>query len=78
METPLEIRERWRYLRGLLITQLSRFESGDLQMHSGGLNVSDGVIARLKDEIEDFDQMIARSETREAQQKPRPDGKPPT
>jgi len=65
METPVEIRERWRYLRDLLIEQLSRFESGLLQLHSDDVNVSPDVIVRLKREILDFDQMIARSEARD-------------
>jgi len=66
METPVEIRERWRYLRDLLIEQLSRFESGLLQLHSDDVDVSPDVIVRLKREILDFDQMIARSEARDA------------
>lgn len=66
METPVEIRERWRYLRDLLIAQLSRFESGLLQLHSDDVDVSPDVIVRLKREILDFDQMIARSEARDA------------
>jgi hypothetical protein len=66
METPAEIRERWRYLRDLLIEQLSRFESGLLQLHSSDVNVSPEVIVRLKREILDFDEMIARSEARDA------------
>jgi len=65
METPSEIRERWRYLRDLLIEQLGRFESGALQMHSNDVNVSTDAIAKLKQNIMDFDQMIARSEARE-------------
>jgi len=65
MQTPSEIRERWRYLRDLLIEQLSRFESGLLQLHSDDVNVSPDVIVRLKREILDFDQMIARSEARD-------------
>jgi hypothetical protein len=65
METPTKIRERWQYLRDLLIEQLSRFESGALQLHSDNENVSAGVIVRLKREIRDFDEMIARSEKRE-------------
>jgi hypothetical protein len=65
METSAEIRERWRYLRDLLIDQLGRFESGVLQLHSKEINVSPDVIIRLRREIRDFDQMIARSEARD-------------
>ena len=64
METEAEIRDRWRYLRNLLMEQLSRFESGALQLHSNDVNVSAEAIARLKSNIEDFDQLIARSEAR--------------
>lgn len=66
METPAEIRERWRYLRDLLIEQLGRFESGALQMHSNEENVSAGAIQMLKRHILEFDQMLARSLAREA------------
>ncbi len=65
METPAEIRERWRYLRDLLIEQLGRFESGALQMHSNDENVSLGAIATIKRQIEDFDTLITRSEARD-------------
>ncbi|MBC6982861.1 hypothetical protein [Caulobacter sp. 17J80-11] len=64
METPAEIRERWRYLRDLLITQLDRFEAGSMQMHSDGENVSAGAIVMLKRHIKEFDQLIAQSEKR--------------
>lgn len=66
METSAEIRHRWRYLRELLIEQLGRFESGALQMHTAGVDVSPEVIERLKKEILEFDGMIARSEARDA------------
>jgi hypothetical protein len=65
METPAEIRERWRYLRDLLMQQLDRFESGALQMHSNDENVSGGAVAKLKQNIKDFDELIARSEGRD-------------
>jgi hypothetical protein len=65
METPAEIRERWRYLRDLLIEQLGRFESGALQMHSHDENVSSGAIVMLKRHIIEFDELIARSIARE-------------
>jgi len=66
METPAEIRTRWRYLRDLLIQQLERFESGAMQMHSNDLNVSDGAIVMLKRHIREFDELISRSEARDA------------
>lgn len=67
METPEEIRTRWRYLRDLLIEQLGRFESGGLQMHTGDENVSAAAIARIKKNIREFDEVIARSEARETE-----------
>ena len=65
METPAEIRERWRYLRDLLINQLERFESGAMQMHSGGEDVSPGAIVMIKRHIREFDELIDRSEKRD-------------
>ena len=65
METPTEIRERWRYLRDLLIDQLGRFETGVMQLHANDQNVSAGAIALLKQNIQDFDELIARSEARD-------------
>jgi hypothetical protein len=65
MDTPEEVRVKWRYLRDLLIDQLSRFESGAMQMHSAGENTSAGAISVLKQNIADFDTLIARSEARE-------------
>ena len=65
METPTEIRERWMYLRDLLIDQLSRFEGGTLHIHSNEEDVSAAAIGKLKQSILDFDQMISRSEARE-------------
>ena len=59
-----EIATRWRYLRDLLIDQLERFESGKMAMQSDGEDVSEGAIKRIKKNIADFDQMIARSEAR--------------
>jgi hypothetical protein len=61
METPEEIRVRWRYLRDLLIDQLGRFEGGAMQMHAGDENTSPDVISHLKQNILDFDTLIARS-----------------
>jgi len=68
METPEEIRTRWRYLRDLLIAQLGRFESGAFQMHAGGEDVSEDAIKLLKTHIEDFDKLIARSEARDREE----------
>ncbi len=65
METPAEIRDRWRYLRDLLMTQLERFESGAMQMHSDEENVSAGAIVMLKRHIKEFDELIVRSEKRD-------------
>ncbi len=67
METQAEIVTRWRYLRGLLIDQLAKFESGELKIHSGAENVSERAIERLRREIEDFDGLIGVSERRDAQ-----------
>jgi hypothetical protein len=64
METPREIIHRWRYLRDLLIDQLGRLETGALTIHTPDANVSPAAIAKLKQHILDFDQMIARMEAR--------------
>jgi hypothetical protein len=72
METQAEIRERWRYLRDLLIEQLSRFESGVMQLHASDVNVSAGAIATLKQNIQDFDELIARSHARNGSDPPAP------
>lgn len=66
MESPAEIRERWCYLRDLLLQQLQRFETGAMQMHSEGIDVSPRAMETLKKNILDFDTMISRSEIREA------------
>jgi len=65
METPAEIRDRWRYLRDLLTEQLGRFESGAMKLHGSDGDDSAGAIAMLKQHIQDFDELIARSEARE-------------
>jgi len=70
MDTPAEIRERWRYLRDLLIDQLSRFETGAMHLHAAGIDVSADAIATLKRNILDFDTLIARSEAREPKPPP--------
>jgi hypothetical protein len=59
MDAQNQIPERWRYLRDLLIEQLSRFESGALQLHSADQNVSAGVIVQLKRDILEFDRLLA-------------------
>lgn len=64
METPAEIRERWRYLRDLLIEQLGRFESGAMRLHEAGVDVSPDAIQTLKKKILEFDSMISQSEKR--------------
>lgn len=66
VETPAEIRERWRYLRDLLIEQLGRFESGAMRLHEAGVDVSPDAISTLKKNILDFDNMISQSEKRES------------
>lgn len=66
METPEEIRVRWRYLRDLLIEQLGRFESGAIEMRHEGDNVSTDAIWTLKQSIQDFDSLISESEERDA------------
>ena len=64
METPAEIRERWAYLRDLLIEQLGRFEKGTLRLTTGDVDISPAAIAKLKRSIQDFDELIARSDAR--------------
>ena len=53
-------------MRDLLLEQLSRFESGDLRLHANDVDVSAGAIAKLKQNILDFDTRIARSEARDS------------
>ena len=65
MESPADIRERWRYLRDLMISQLDRFESGSMQMLSDEENVSAGAIVMLKRHIKEFDELIAHSLARD-------------
>jgi len=67
METPEEIRVRWRYLRDLLIEQLGRFESGSIQMRHEDTNVSTDAIWVLKQSIQDFDALITESEDKDAE-----------
>ena len=64
METDADIATRWRYLRDLLIAQLDRFESGTLKIHSGEVDVSAAAITKLKRNIQDFDELIARADAR--------------
>lgn len=65
METPAEIRQRWSYLRDLLIDQLGRFEDGSYKILADGVDMSADAMVRLKREILDFDTLIARSESRD-------------
>ena len=65
MESHSEVVQRWRYLRDLLIDQLSRFESGVMKIHSDDTDVSAGAIVKLKQNIIDFDTLIHRSEMRD-------------
>ena len=67
MESREEVVQRWRYLRDLLIEQLSRFESGAMKMHSDNVDVSAGAINKLKQNIIDFDTLIHRSEMRDGE-----------
>lgn len=64
LETPEEVRVRWRFLRDLLIEQLARFEEGVIQMHEAGVNVSSDAIWVVKQNIQDFDELISESERR--------------
>ena len=65
MESRAELVKRWRYLRDLLIAQLERFESGAMKIHSDDVDVSANAIAKLKQNILDFDTMIHRSDMRD-------------
>jgi len=71
METPAEIRQRWSYLRDLLIEQLGRFESGTYKILADNVDVSAEAVGKLKQEILDFDRLIASSESRDPSH-PRP------
>jgi hypothetical protein len=63
---PEEIRVRWRYLRDLLIEQLDHFERGIVHLHEAGVNVSSDAIWLLKQNIQEFDTLIAHSEAKDA------------
>ena len=65
MESHTEVVHRWRYLRDLLIDQLERFESGAMKMHADNVDVSAKAIAKLKQNIDDFDTLIHRSDVRD-------------
>lgn len=65
METPAEVRQRWSYLRDLLIEQLGRFESGTYKILADNVDVSAEAVGKLKQEILDFDRLIAGSESRD-------------
>jgi hypothetical protein len=65
MQTPEELRVRWRYLRDLMIEQLGQFESGAMQMREAGVNVSTDAIWVLKQNIHEFDKLISDSEAKD-------------
>ena len=60
METDVEVVQRWRDLREMLIQQLDMFESGALTLRSNGVNISANAIADLRRSILEFDALIAR------------------
>ena len=62
MPTREKIIERWRYLRGLLISQLDSFQAGSLQMHSNDVDISPAAIEKLKRSIAEFDALIAEDD----------------
>jgi hypothetical protein len=77
METPQQLRSRWRYLRDLLIEQLGHFESGALEMHSARENTSSSAVEILKQHILDFDWLIENSEERNRSGDDAADVRPP-
>lgn len=77
METEAQIRQRWGYLRELMLEQLGRFETGALRLRADGVDVSADAVAKLKRHIHDFDELIARSEAREASRPADDRGAPP-
>jgi hypothetical protein len=60
MPTPAVMRDRWRYVRELMRRQLGQFERGELTMSTGGEDISDRAIDKLKQDIETFDEQIER------------------
>jgi hypothetical protein len=62
METPVEVAQRWRDLRTMLIQQLDMFESGALILRSNGVNISEEAMADLRRSILEFDALIAKDE----------------
>jgi hypothetical protein len=62
METPVEVVQRWRDLRTMLIQQLDMFESGALILRSNGVNISEEAMADLRRSILEFDALIAKDE----------------
>jgi hypothetical protein len=59
METEAEILQRWRYLREMLLQQLSMFETGALSLRSSDRDVAPLRIDELKRQISEFDRLIA-------------------
>jgi hypothetical protein len=62
METHVELVQRWRDLRTMLIQQLDMFESGALILRSNGVNISAKAMADLRRSILEFDSLIAKDE----------------
>jgi hypothetical protein len=62
METHVEVVQRWRDLRTMLIQQLDMFESGALILRSNGVNISADAMADLRRSILEFDALIAKDE----------------
>jgi hypothetical protein len=59
MAVEAKIIEQWRYLRGLLLEQLEAFSTGELQVHSNAVDVSERAMAKLRVSIAEFDALIA-------------------
>ena len=66
MESMHDIRQRWRYLRQLLLDQLDRFESGAMSLHVAGQDTSPHAIDIIKKNILEFDRLISDSKHRGA------------
>lgn len=62
METQVDLVQRWRDLRTMLIQQLDMFESGALILRSNGVNISADAMADLRRSILEFDSLIAKDE----------------
>ena len=62
MQSHAQILKRWHDLRTMLIQQLDMFETGALTLRSSGVNISADAIADLKQQILEFDALIAADE----------------